>query len=131
MNILRGPLLAAAAVIAASTLLVGCTLSMRAYPTPHEPPPPPSHRHAPLTRGEIAEIASAIALDRGYTEFRIEELEREDDQRWEVEIEGWVGPHRAELEMVLDGWDGAILEIEDSRKKHKHKHKRKYDDDDD
>ena len=118
MNTLRGRHLAAMLLVVVSTALVGCTLTMRAYPAPHDPPPAPPAEHAhrgPLSKGEILEIASWIARDRGYTDFRVEEIEREDDHRWEIEIAGWVGRQRGELEMELDGWDGRILEIEDER----------------
>lgn len=116
-----------------ATILTGCTLSMRAYPAPRDPSPrpvPEAHPHrGPLSKGEIVEIASWVARDRGYTDFWIEEIEREDHHRWEIEIEGWVGRQRGELEMELDGWDGRILEIEDKRKRHRgHEHG---DDDDD
>lgn len=117
MSHLRVRHLAASLLMVLSTVLVGCTLSLQAYPTHHDSPPPPErHPHqGPLSRSEIVEIASWIARDRGYTEFRIEEIEREDDHRWEIEIEGWVGGRRGELEMELDGWDGRILEIDDDR----------------
>ena len=128
MNTMRVRHLAAMLLMVVSTVLVGCALSLRAYPAPHDPPPPPSEGHphrGPLSRGEIVEIASWVARDRGYTEFWIKEIEREDHHRWEIEIEGWVDRQRGKLEMELDGWDGRILEIEDKRKRHKH------DDDDD
>ena len=129
MNTLRVRHLVAMLLMVVSTTLVGCTLSMRAYPETHGPshrPPSEGHPHqGPLSKGEIVEIASWVARDRGYTDFWIEEIEREDHHRWEIEIKGWVGRQRGELEMELDGWDGRILEIEDKRKKHKH------DDDDD
>ncbi len=122
MSTLRVRHLAALLLMVVSTVLVGCALSLRAYPAHHDPPPPSEgHPHqGPLSRGEIVEIASWVARDRGYTDFWIEEIEREDHHRWEIEIEGWVGRQRGELEMELDGWDGRILEIKDKRKKHKH-----------
>ncbi len=126
MNTLRVRHVVAIFLMVVSTALVGCTFAVRAsYPAHHDPPPasPPSQGHphqGPLSKGEIIEIASWIARDRGYTDFSIEEIKREDRHSWEIEIEGWVGRQRAELEMELDGWDGRILEIEDKRKKHKH-----------
>ena len=118
MSTLRVRYLAAPLLVVVYTALVGCTLTMRAHPTPRDIPSPPPADHSqrgPLSKGEILEIASLIARDRGYTDVRVEEIEREDDHRWEIEITGWVGRQRGELEMELDGWDGRILEIEDER----------------
>ena len=108
------------ALLALGVSSQGCFLAVSGGSAPpHRAPHPP--RPHPLTRQEIVNLAIGIAHERGYHDLRIEEIEREDDYRWEIEIRGWVGSRRAELELVLDGWDGHVLDVEDKRKHGKHR----------
>jgi len=97
---------------ALALLAQGCVVTARYVPPPHHRPPAPSPY---LSDEEIADVAIEIARERGYRDFHIEELEREDGHRWEVEIEGWVDGSRSELKLVLDGRNGVVLEIRDKR----------------
>ena len=98
----------------------GCFLAVSGGSrAPHRAPHPP--RPQPLTRQEIANLAIGIAHERGYRDLHIDEMEREDDYSWEIEIRGWVGSRRAELELVVDGWDGHVLDVEDKRDHGRHR----------
>lgn len=90
------------------------------------PPPPPPPALQPLNRDDAARIAHQVAVQRGYVEFRIREIEA-DDGAWEIEGKGRRRDgSKGKLELKIDRITHRVFDIEDEQR-----HRRHDDDDDD